>query len=163
MDYKKEYQTLHSKNKFKGYSVREFKDVIRNLVAKTNSKTILDYGSGMGFQYSKDQLDTYWNVSVTCYDPYYQPFSNLPFQTFDGVVCTEVMEHVPESEVQQTLSTIFSKATRFVFFSISTRKSTKIFSNGQDIHVTVKSESWWYNQIEQANVNDIDYYVEFTN
>jgi hypothetical protein len=44
-----------------------------------------------------NSMKEYWGVeSIRCYDPGYPPFSTLPEGRFDGVICTDVLEHCPE-------------------------------------------------------------------
>lgn len=155
IDYKKEYELLHSKGYFRGYSVLRYKEEIKNIVNTTKSSTILDYGSGKGWQYSIIKMNKFWNVSVDCYDPYVEYFSILSDKTYDGVICTDVLEHIPEDKLNETLSIIFSKATKFVFFSIFIEKAKKKFSNGINIHVTVKPAEFWTNLINLHNKNNV--------
>lgn len=162
MKYRKEYEEFHKGHFFAGYSVLQFANNIYSAIEKTNSTTILDYGSGKGHQYSKKKLDLYWGVEVDCYDPGYKPFSDLPNKTYDGVICTEVMEHVPEDEVDDTIQHIFARATKFVFFSISLGTANKKFSNGEQIHVTLKSAEWWRSVIDRYNTKDVPVYIMFS-
>lgn len=155
IDYKKEYELLHSKGYYRGYSVLRHKGKVRNIVNATKSSTILDYGSGKGLQYSKFKMDKFWNVSVDCYDPYVEKFSILPDKTYDGVICTDVLEHIPEDKLNETLSVIFSKATKFVFFCIHIEEATKKFSDGRNVHVTVKPTEFWTDLINLHNKNNL--------
>lgn len=155
MRYRDEYKKLHEQQHFSGYSVLPLKTNIYQLVKHTNSKTLLDYGSGKGHQYSKSNLDHYWGVVVDCYDPGYEPFSVLPDKTYDGVVCTEVMEHIPEDEVDEALHNIFSRADKFVFMTISLKLASKKFANGDNVHVTIKTAEWWNNIIDKHNTKDV--------
>lgn len=156
MKLKNDYIELHkNKNYFNGYSLVPSKDHVYNVVKKTNSKTILDYGSGKGQQYSNLKLDLYWGVEVDCYDPGYEPFFELPNKLYDGVICTEVMEHVPEDEVDQVMTEIFERATKFVYFSIALSLAGKKLLDGSNVHVTIKPMKWWNEKINQHNKNGI--------
>lgn len=45
-------------------------------------------------------LKDIWRVdSITLYDPGYEPYSTLPVGDFDGVICTDVLEHCPEEDI----------------------------------------------------------------
>lgn len=66
-----------------------------NLVSRTGSRTLLDYGSGRGQAYEeKDSklaagttvlsLNDYLELGeIRCYDPGFEPFSQLPVDRFD--------------------------------------------------------------------------------
>lgn len=155
IDYKKEYELLHSKGHYRGYSVLRHKGKILNIIKSTKSSTILDYGSGKGMQYSKFKMDKFWNVSVDCYDPYVEKLSVLPEKKYDGVICTDVLEHIPEEQLDETLNIIFSKATKFVFFCIHIDEAVKTFSDGQNVHVTIKPVEFWTDIVNKHNTNNL--------
>lgn len=161
IDYKKEYELLHSKGKYRGYSVLRHKGKILKLVNETKSATILDYGSGKGMQYSKFKIHEVWKVSVDCYDPYVAGIDILPDKKYDGVICTDVLEHVPEEKLDEALSIIFSKATKFVFLCIHIGEAKKTFSDGTNVHVTIKSKEFWTELVNKHNINNIAHRIVF--
>lgn len=116
---------------------------------------MLDYGSGKGQQYSKHHLDKVWNVEVDCYDPFYEPFSKIPEKLYDGTICIEVLEHIPEEELDTVLDTIFSKTKKFVLFTACSRPANKFFEDGTNVHVTIKDYQWWLEKIKPHNVDNI--------
>jgi hypothetical protein len=93
---------------FSGSSLAAHVGRIKRLIEHTGARTILDYGAGKGLQYRPqpvmvdgrhvaDGIAEYWDVDeVRCFDPGYAPHSALPRGAFDGVVCTDVLEHCPE-------------------------------------------------------------------
>lgn len=142
----------HHPNYFRGRTVLKYATEIDKLIKSTVSKTLLDYGSGKGEQYqSTYSLQQVWGVDLpTCYDPGVERFAKLPKGRFDGVICCDVMEHVPEHAVQDTLRRIIDYADKFVFFSIATNAATKTLPDGQNCHLTIKPEEWWDAQIREA-------------
>lgn len=169
MKLKNDYIKLHKLDLFNGYCTEVYRYEINDIIEETNSKSILDYGCGKGFQYSKLKLDVFWNVLVDCYDPGVSVFSKLPNNVYDGVLCIEVMEHIPEEEVDNTLKNIFIKAKKFAFFSISLvydKQSYKLkhkrLIDGSNVHVTIKSKEWWEERIKVNNTNNIRVVSKFT-
>jgi len=146
-----QYGKLHGKiGKFAGRQVLHFLPDIRKLVEQTGSKTVLDYGCGKGKSIAKIARKC-GNVEVTNYDPYFHPYSEHPKGLlFDGVICVDVMEHIPEDDVDDVLKDVYSLARKFVFFSISTREAKKKLPNGENTHCTVKSREWWNDKIVNA-------------
>jgi hypothetical protein len=93
----------------------------------------------------------YWGVkSVKCFDPGVPEFAQLPSLPSDGVVCTDVLEHVPEEDIPWMLSELFRLAERFVFANIAAFPASKTLPNGWNAHVTVRPPSWWAERIQQA-------------
>ncbi len=140
---------------FSGKMLLEHAPAIRDLIERTGSRTLLDYGSGKGQAYEKKDLQLadgetvgtlqeYWRLdSIHCYDPGYAPFSQLPEQRFDGVICMDVLEHVTEPDLPWLLDEIFGYARRFVFANIACYPALKSLPNGQNAHCTVRPPDWW--------------------
>jgi hypothetical protein len=128
---------------------------IKRLVDATGARTILDYGAGKGAQYRPhrvmvdgehvaDGIAEYWDVDeVRCFDPGYAPHSALPEGKFDGVVCTDVLEHCPEEDLPWILDEIFGYARRFVYLNVACFPARKTLPNGENAHITVRPPDWW--------------------
>ena len=80
---------------------------------------------------------------VRCYDPCHEPFSRLPEEKFDGVLCTDVLEHCPEEDVPWILDEIFGYARRFVFANAACYPARKHLPNGENAHCTIREPAWW--------------------
>ena len=96
-------------------------------------------------------IPEFWGVTVTCYDPAYEPFSRIPVGTFDGVICTDVLEHCPEQDIPWILSELFSFARRFVFANVACYPAMKHLPNGENAHCTVRSADWWREQLARVS------------
>jgi hypothetical protein len=140
---------------FAGGSLLRHAPAIKRLIDATGTRTLLDYGSGKGQQYTADSLELpdgtrigkladYWGVdSITTYDPAYEPLSRLPSGTFDGVICTDVLEHCPEEDLPWIVDELFAFARRFVFANIASFPAVKALPNGENAHSTVQPPAWW--------------------
>jgi len=66
----------------------------------------------------------------------------------DWIVCTDVMEHIPEKMVHPVLYQLSTKMKKGGFFSISCALDTlgPKFINEQ-LHLTVRSDRWWADQL----------------
>lgn len=147
MNLEKEYISLHKRGFFNGFFCLKYKEEIKSLIEQTSSLSILDYGCGKGYQYSQKNLHKYWNVTVECYDKYFEEHSFLSGKTHDGVICVEVLEHVPESEINEVLKNIFERSSKFVFLSIATKPAKKCFSDRTNVHILLKDQSWWRDKV----------------
>lgn len=133
-----EYRRMHEGGLFSGGSLKKHIPKIKKLVQEYNIKTMLDYGCGKASCHKEKLAD-----SVYLYDPYYLPYDIKPKGTFDMVICTDVLEHVPEDEVGQVLHELISYTNEVLFLSISTRLASKKFANGENVHITIKPKEWW--------------------
>lgn len=128
---------------------------IKRLVQATGARSILDYGAGKGMQYRPqpitvdgehvaDGIAEYWDVDeVRCFDPGYAPHSALPQGVFDGVVCTDVLEHCPEEDLPWILDEIFGYAKGFVYLNVACFPARKTLPNGENAHITLRAPQWW--------------------
>lgn len=150
---------------FAGQSLYRQAERVKRLIKKTNSNTILDYGSGKGLQY-KTQISVnyhgttrpmlvseYWGgAQVTCYDPAYEPYSKMPGSSFDGVICTDVLEHCPEEDLPWIVRDLFIYADRFVFANAASVKAAKNLPNGENAHCTIKPGEWWISLFQECSL-----------
>lgn len=121
-------------------------------------RSVLDYGCGKASFWKQDSR--VWRAMFCCvpgedfkltlYDPGIEGQDTLPTSRHDLVICCDVMEHVLEQDVPDTLDTIFSLTRKTAFLNISTVPASKKFPNGTNLHVTIKSRSWWMDQIRQS-------------
>jgi 2-polyprenyl-3-methyl-5-hydroxy-6-metoxy-1,4-benzoquinol methylase len=133
-----EYRRLHEANKFSGACLKQYIPEIRELIKEYDCKSILDYGCGKAVIHKKAKLG-----DVTLYDPYYQPYSKKPNGTFDMVICTDVMEHIPGDEVGRVLLELVNYTNKVLFLAICTKPAKKTFKNGKNVHLTIKPKEWW--------------------
>lgn len=149
---------------FPGISIRYYVKDINTLIQTTNSKTLLDFGCGKGEQYYSKELkekwgklpNEKWGIMPTLYDPAVEKYNKLPTDLFDGVISTDVMEHVPEDSTDFVLEQIFSKAKKFVFLAIATyvgKPTSRKLPNGEQPHITVHENKWWIKQIVKHTPN----------
>jgi hypothetical protein len=155
------HQGLPPDQTFPGLSLPPQAGHIKRLIDLTGAKTILDYGSGKGQQYQPLPftdpggtvhlgIRAWWGVEVRCYDPGYEAYSALPSGQFDGVISTDVLEHVPEEDMPWIVGELFGYATRFVFANVACFPAKKRLPNGQNAHCTVRPLKWWRELIDKV-------------
>lgn len=146
-----QYQLMHEMGRYSGGLTKDFIAQIKQLVEQCDAQTLLDYGSGKGRQYSEYKQHKEWGgIEPICYDPGYPPFSTRPSGKFDGVICTDVAEHIPENEVDWFLEDVIGYANKFVFFCIFTGLAAKCLPDGRNAHLTVRDEKWWVQKLVLA-------------
>lgn len=129
---------------------------IKQCIDATRAANLLDYGSGKGTQYLPgaleggavrgfDSVQDYWGVDfIQCYDPGHLPYCTLPVGQFDGVICTDVLEHCPEQDLPWIIGELFGYAGLFVFASVAVYPADKHLPNGENAHATIRDPLWWY-------------------
>jgi hypothetical protein len=147
---------------FAGRNLLDHVPRVKALVKATGARSVLDYGSGKGLLYrmtdlampdgsiARDMKD-YWGVeTIRCYDPGVPQFAEPPSAPCDGVVCTDVLEHIPEEDVDWLLAELFRLASRFVYANIAAYPAGKTLPNGWNAHITVRPPQWWAERISKA-------------
>lgn len=156
-----QYQQLHTK----GYGTparREEVIAIKALRIGTKSKTLIDFGCGSvkDKRYYKDL--GFDPDNVTKYDPAIEDYSNRPCITHDGVIAIDVLEHIPENQIDFELNYIFRYALRFVYISIHCGLASTILPNGDNAHCTIKHPNEWREIISAVNENNVPVMITFS-
>jgi hypothetical protein len=156
-----QYRMMHTElgpKMYRGNATRGHVEAIADLVTKhAPVETMLDYGSGKGRQYDDLNIHDAWGgIKPTCYDPGYPPLATKPEGKFDGVICTDVAEHVPEASIDAFLQDVVGYATKFVFFCIFTEPSRKFLPDGRNCHLTTKPRAWWIDKLCSLTGGSVD-------
>ena len=117
-----------------GDDCKNYHNQIRVLMDKYNAKTVLDYGCGKGRQYinlfpyvlsdlqvtEPMTFQTRINAeSVYKFDPCVKEFEIEPIgQTFDAVICTQVLGGIPDVDMSWLSDKLMNYATKFVFIGL---------------------------------------------
>lgn len=136
------YQQLHQQGQFPGWAIRPFVGRIATLIEQTGATSLLDYGCGEGKQYSVEHVHHRWGIMPALYEPARPEYSAEPSPA-DGVICTDVLEHVPEEEVPALCARLCGLARKFLFVSVCCRPAKRLLPDGRNSHVTLKSVAWW--------------------
>ena len=148
---------------YPGNSLTLHLDNIKKLIETTKSETALDYGCGKAQHYIKDKIHLSWGLEkIGLYDPAILKWDCLPGDNFDCVICTDVLEHVPEREINKTLEEIFTLSNKCVYLNIAMYPARQILPNGENAHCTLKPEQWWRNRIAETIKENINVHVVYS-
>ena len=160
-----EYKVMHgySDRMFNGGSLLKFVDIIKAYLEKNECQSVLDYGSGKGALYTEDfhtitkeinkPLPEYWDLDLcTLYDPAYKEHANLPSGKFDAVICTDVLEHIPEADLGWVIKEILSKANKMVFLNVACFPALKKLKDGSNAHVSIFSTEEWIQFVAMTSI-----------
>ena len=150
MSYIDLYKEMHlDESVYPGESLKEHVIFLKDLIKQYKPKTLLDYGCGKGNQYFIDKLhEKYFDgIMPYLYDPAVEAHDTLPDKPVDGIFSTDVLEHIPEEELDLVFEQMYSLSTKFVYHGICTIPAVAKLPNGENAHVTVKSINWWLDKI----------------
>lgn len=152
-----QYRYLHSNGWFPGFSLRRHIPELAELVRKHEAKTLLDYGCGKASCWLKEGAVRDVGLKPALYDPGWKDFAKRPAGPFDGVVCTDVLEHVEDPEA--VIADILGYATKFALIAISCKPSPpkKKLPDGRPLHIQVHEPQWWKDRIKA----DFPVYLRF--
>ena len=155
------YKKLHSngtefdsaENTFDGKSLKFFFHPIKQVIDLTKSNSIIDFGCGKAKYYfeeininnnSYSNITNFWNINdVYLYDPGVKNISKYPNRKADGIICIDVVEHIPESDVVSFIEELFKLANKFVFIVIACYPAKKTLPDGRNVHLCIKSVNDW--------------------
>ena len=131
----------------------------RELLHLDKVETVLDYGCGQSRLV--DWLARMNDATATRFDPAVPEHATPPTGRFDAVIDTDILEHIPEEDVDDFLRKIRA-LTDNAYFNVSVREAIAILPNGGNVHCTVKESKWWGQKIantfglaRRASSNDV--------
>ena len=126
-----------SNKSWAGYDVVKYQNKIKDLVDRYSAKTILDYGCGKGLQYVEplpyagednwQTFDQFLGVTVYKYDPCVPEHATLPpvGTKFDGVICTQVLNSIPDDDLGWVAKELESYTDKFCFVGLNFQRPAK--------------------------------------
>ncbi len=70
-------------------------------------------------------------------------FSIYPNIKMDGVICVDVVEHMPPEDAIDFIEDIFKLAKKFVFIVIACYSAKKKLLDGRNVHLSIKNPKEW--------------------
>jgi len=171
-----EYIAMHQSatGMFDGKSLIKFIYIIDNFLRTNDCKTLLDYGAGKGTLYGKDfksmleeldePLKDYWRLDeVDLYEPALPKYDVLPYKKYDAIICTDVLEHIPETDIGWVVDEIIERADKMVFFNIACYPALKTFTDGTNVHVSIFDPNDWLQFFKEKikEYKDLSIYIFF--
>ena len=148
-----------SKDAYDGKSTVTFAQIIKEIIKNENIKNMIDYGCGKGKFYNNGfnlgnklvpPLRKFWNIDIKLYDPCYEKYSKFEKdQTFDLTICIDVLEHVPESDIEWILDRFFKISKKFIFINVACYEAIALLPNGENAHINIQKPIWWLNRFEK--------------
>lgn len=139
-----QYRILHASGRYMNVGLNKAPFILPHVEA-FKPRSVVDYGSGKG-RISDLILNLYGSVKRTAaYDPAVPGRDTKP-EPCDLLISIDMLEHVPEDELDDVLSDMKRLAPHAVLI-IGVTPATTILPNGENAHATVKPASWWRSKI----------------
>lgn len=148
-----EYKELHSVDENYGTTSISYLHEVCLIIDYLQPKSVLDYGCGKG-TLLKALSQKYPNIKFYGYDPAILGKDILPEVSYvDLIINTDVLEHIPEDEIESVVAKIRSLSDK-VYFNLHHALAAKILPDGTNAHCTVKN-IYWYNNLLRKFFDDI--------
>lgn len=134
------YRALHNAEASYGTTANELTPYILPFAREVAPKRILDYGCGKS-QICRE-LAGQVGAEAVMYDPAIPALSAKPDGPCDFAINNDVLEHIPEDQLDSIIGEIRSLAPKAVF-TISIALADAILENGENAHCTVRTPEWW--------------------
>jgi hypothetical protein len=136
------YKKLHKQKPY-GVSSPQYKPELEHIIEKYSISSCLDFGCGQSTLLDELNVnEKYW------YDPAIIGKDFLIDKSVDLIICTDVLEHIPENEIENTLTLIGDRG-KMVYFQIALFQHGGRFDDGSPLHITVKPREWWREQLKK--------------
>ena len=181
-DYIEKYKNLHKygnqkltpQETFAGHSLNKWVIKIQQIIKNNQVNSIIDFGCGKGLLYKNpvkingikyQNILDFWKISqIQLYDPAVPEFASYPNKKADMIICTDVLEHIPEHDVNRLIDDISKLANKIIFFVISTRPASKFFEDGTNVHICLRTKEEWesvFMNFREKNQN-FEYIIYFS-
>lgn len=145
-NYVEQYKLLNDKNKLyyeSNLSIFNMVNEISLFIDYLKPKNVLDYGRGNGVLLKLLRYK-YPKINIDGYDPAIKEFSVIPNNHYDMIINTDVLEHIPKSDIADVVNHIKSLSNN-VFFCLHHGKAWTILPNGENAHITIEPKEWYHN------------------
>lgn len=131
---------LESLQTYNSQMIINYVKFIKNIIKKNNLNSLLEYGCGKAIFYENEfkvtnenfpPLKNYWGVEIKLFDPAVKKFSIMPSNKCDITICIDVLEHIPEEDINWVLEKIMTLSKKFIFLVIGSYSSQAVLPNGE--------------------------------
>lgn len=77
--------------------------------------------------------------------------TDLPLQRFDGIVCSGVLEYLPDEDVPWVVDLLFRHSNQFLYVTAAHYPQMRVLPDGTHLHHRLRDRSWWSAQFEAVS------------
>jgi hypothetical protein len=140
-----QYRELHASKIYGASSAKVASFLIPHL-RLLRPHSLIDYGCGQSVL--PEILKATGISTVYRYDPAIPAYAERPTRTFDVLISVDVLEHIPERDLEAVLADMRSFAPHAMLI-IDIRPAAQILPNGQNAHAIVESPEWWRERLSR--------------
>jgi hypothetical protein len=140
-----QYAEIHGSRRYGDTSIKNLR-FLRPQVRLLNPRSILDYGCGQSRLL--EALAPAARTRLLRYDPAIPQYSALPTEKVDLLVNVDVLEHIPERDLDGTIAEMASLCANAIVV-IDTRPAALILPDGRNAHCTLRSHDWWQSKLTE--------------
>lgn len=133
------YSRFHTDGTY-GFGGRHYPWLVPQILALQPS-SLLDYGAGRS-QISLRLGERAGIARVSRFEPAVPELSKLPTEPFDVVMSLDVLEHIPDEELDAVLFEMAALG-RHQIHIIDIRPAQAVLADGRNAHVSLHSGEWW--------------------
>lgn len=137
-----------------GWGLEEEIRGVQELVAASGARSVLAYGfAGRPEAWSLVQALRARDSSlvVACGDLATSAAAGQPTRQYDGVVCADVLEYLPDEDVPWVLGEVFARARQFVYVAVVHGSRTRVWTGEIPLPSQAREESWWLTHLAAAS------------
>lgn len=142
-----EYQRLHSNHRYGATARHALADMLPHILA-LKPASLVDFGCGQSNLAALIGAKA-GIAKVGRYDPAIPEIAVMPTETVDLAVNVDVMEHIPDEEIDAVLASI-AGISRHALFVIDTGPAKLLLSDGRNAHVSQHDAAWWLARLRKA-------------
>jgi len=127
---------------------------LQDLMAAVEARTILTYGfshGGNGDGAPAARVRQPAGLSITYGDLAFSPLTERLTGQFDGVVCTEVLEYLPEEDIPWVIDELFRRAGKFVYATVATSARPQLCAHETGLQTRHRDHAWWIAHFNAAS------------
>lgn len=140
------YREIYEANRY-GHGGSHFPYVLAHVMA-LRPRSILDYGAGksdIAVRLARRSGATF----VHRFDPAIPEIAKAPDGRFDLVVSFDVLEHIPEEEIDTVLSEMARLADHALLVIDMRPSKHKTLADGRNVHVSLHDVAWWHARLRR--------------
>ena len=112
---------------------------------KKNNSTLLSL-SNSDFILNRYIVD---NLDIYLFDPCVTKYKKFPNNSVDLSLCIDVLEHIPEEDIDWVLEKFISITKKFSFIVVACYPAVATLPNGENAHITIQTPEWWLNKLSK--------------
>lgn len=140
-----EYASIHASSAWGGSSIKNLPYLTPHIKA-LGPRSVIDYGCG-----KSPLIDALAAPSIerrARYDPAIEAYSQLPDGPFDLLLNIDVLEHIPEGDIDDILAEMRGLAKEAIII-VDTQPATLVLADGRNAHISLHPHAWWQERISR--------------